>query len=85
VADGSPGAKAARRNWARFIRKVYEVDPLLCPDCGGTMRVIAFIEDRTVIRHIIKHVRLWEEPEPRPPPIIEPPMHIGIEYVPCFE
>jgi len=26
-----------------MIRKVYEVDPLLCPKCGGKMRVIAFI------------------------------------------
>jgi hypothetical protein len=49
------------------------------------MKIIACIEDRSVIRRILKHVRLWEGPEPRPPPIIEPPMPIDIEYVPCFE
>jgi len=27
-----------------MIRKVYEVDPLLCPHCGGQMSIIAFIE-----------------------------------------
>ncbi len=74
INDESPGAKAARRNWAKFIKKVYEVDPLLCPDCGGTMKVIAFIEDRAVIWRILICLRLWEEPEPRPPPIIELPI-----------
>jgi len=29
------------RGWAEMIRKVYEVDPMLCPQCGGTMRIIA--------------------------------------------
>jgi hypothetical protein len=33
------------RGWAAMIRKVYEVNPLVCPDCGGTMKVIAFITD----------------------------------------
>ena len=25
------------KGWAEMIRKVYEVDPLLCPSCGGRM------------------------------------------------
>jgi len=28
--------------WVGVIRKVYEVDPLLCPTCGGRMRIISF-------------------------------------------
>ncbi len=27
-----------------MIQQVYEVDPLLCPKCGGTMKIISFIE-----------------------------------------
>ncbi len=27
------------RRWAHLIRRVYEVDPLVCPRCGGEMRV----------------------------------------------
>jgi len=27
--------------WAEMFRKVYEVDPLLSPQCGDTMKVIA--------------------------------------------
>ena len=37
--------RAFRKNWARLIQKIYEIDPLLCPRCQGAMRVIAFIED----------------------------------------
>jgi hypothetical protein len=49
------------------------------------MKVVAFIEDRAVIRRILCHLRLWKEPDPHPPPVIEPPMSIDIEYVPCYE
>jgi hypothetical protein len=34
-----------RRGWAEMIRKAYEVDPLVCPECGGRMKIIAFITD----------------------------------------
>lgn len=37
------------RGWAEMIRKVYEVDPLICPKCGGNMSIISFIEDHKVI------------------------------------
>ena len=30
------------RGWAEMIRKVYEVDPLRCPSCGGQMRIKLF-------------------------------------------
>lgn len=37
--------KEYRKNWARLIQKIYEVDPLICPKCRGPMKIIAFIED----------------------------------------
>jgi hypothetical protein len=53
-----------------LIQKVYEVDPLTCPDCGGTMKVIAFIDppQEDVIEKILKHCGLWDEPSERAPP-----------------
>jgi len=42
-------ASAAKRAWARLIKHVYEVDPLVCPRCAGPLRLIAFIEQREVI------------------------------------
>ncbi len=60
-----------RRNWARLIQKIYEVDPMVCSKCGNLMYVIAFIEVPDVIRKILKHLGLWNvkrKPRPRAPP-----------------
>ena len=37
-------SQALKRRWAHFIKQVYEADALLCPECGGPMRIIAFID-----------------------------------------
>jgi hypothetical protein len=47
--------KERRKSWARLIRRVYEVDPLLCR-CGQRMRVVGFITQVPVIRKILDHV-----------------------------
>ena len=62
-----PERAALRRRWANLIRRVYEVDPLVCPRCGAEMRVIAFITEPRVIRRILDHLRQRER-GPRPPP-----------------
>jgi ribosomal protein S27E len=56
------------KGWAEMIRKVYEVDPLLCPHCGGTMKVIAFITDFPVVDKIINHLKLTFIASKPPPP-----------------
>jgi hypothetical protein len=56
--------------WAALIRLVYEVDPLLCPQCGSQMKIISFIERDEVIEKILKHSGLWNESPARPPPLI---------------
>lgn len=63
-------AKQARRRWAALIKQVYEVDPLVCPMCGGQLKIISFIErrQREVIEKILRHCGLWEEPSARAPP-----------------
>ncbi|MGH7361394.1 MAG: transposase, partial [Candidatus Methylomirabilales bacterium] len=58
---------AFRRRWADLIRRVYEVDPLVCPRCGGEMRVVGFITEPTVIKRILDHLRKREKVS-RPPP-----------------
>ncbi|HMP80580.1 MAG TPA: hypothetical protein PKD54_14090, partial [Pirellulaceae bacterium] len=56
--------------WAMRIRGVYELNPLACPQCGGQMVVVAFIEppQREVIERILKHCGLWRSWAARPPP-----------------
>jgi hypothetical protein len=46
-----------RSSWARMIRRIFEVDPLLCPDCGGEMKVIAVLTDPEVVDRILRHIK----------------------------
>ena len=41
-----------------MIRKVYEVDPMVCPRCGGRMKVVAFLTEHAVVDRIIGHLKL---------------------------
>jgi len=60
--------KSCSKSWARLIKKIYEVDPLLCPKCKGNMRIIAFIEDYKVIKKILDWLGIDEFRRDRPPP-----------------
>ena len=66
-----------------MIKKVYEIDPLICPKCGGTMHIISFIEDYKVIDKIIDHLKLTFKAERPPPPIAQLSMAAEerIEYI----
>ena len=59
---------ALRRSWARLIKRIYEVDPLVCPSCGSEMRVIAFITEHDVIDAILRHLERKEAQGARAPP-----------------
>jgi len=72
-ADGIPAvipnemsSKEFRQNWARLIQKIYEVDPLICPECQGQMRIISFIEELDIIEKILRHLGLWDIRFPNP-------------------
>jgi len=66
--DQGPDARALRRSWAQLIRRIYEVDPLLCPSCGSEMKVIAFIIDHAVVDKILRHLEpTWTEQSRGPP------------------
>ncbi|MHB8896858.1 MAG: transposase [Candidatus Geothermincolia bacterium] len=85
LCDDAPHAKAARASWARFIKKVFAADPPVCPDCGGAMRIIAFIEDQRVVRAILEHLSLWVEPRPTPALPAAPRAPLELEYLPWVE
>ena len=79
--SAAPGpAEALRRQaWARLLRKVFEVEPLVCPRCrreGVTveMEIVAWITDLEVVDRILEHRRerglesIFETPPARAPP-----------------
>ncbi len=60
-----------------LIKRVYEVDPLSCPECGGQMAVVALIEppQADVIEKILRGHQsgamvggLWHSSSARAPP-----------------
>lgn len=71
--------KKCRANWVRLIQKIYETDPLNCPNCKGTMRILAFIEEEVVIRKILDHLGLWDVPKRQPKQGRWPPVTIDVE------
>jgi len=39
---------------------VYDVDPLKCPECGGQMKIVSFIEEALVIEKIVTpFLKVW--------------------------
>jgi len=68
--------RAARKRWAELIRHIYEVDPLVCPRCGGAMKIISLITEGQTIRAILASVRRDATASPagsfHPPPATRP-------------
>ena len=57
--SATPGSAEARRrqSWARMLKKVFEVDPLVCKRCGEEMEIVAWITKVDVIDRILRHRR----------------------------
>jgi hypothetical protein len=36
--------KKSKQAWARLIKKIYEIDPLVCPKCGSEMKIVVFFQ-----------------------------------------
>jgi len=49
--------RRAATGWAQRLRRVFGIDIERCAACGGTLRIIACIEDRAVIEKILAHRR----------------------------
>jgi hypothetical protein len=66
ILNSNISRKKYRKNWARLIKKVFNIDPLLCPKCDGKMKIISFIEDHATIKQILVHLNLWMNHDPPP-------------------
>jgi hypothetical protein len=38
------------------MKRVFEIDVLVCPHCGGRRKLIAFLTDGLVVREILTHL-----------------------------
>jgi len=69
--EASDFARERKRTWARLLRKVFEVDPLLCPACKVEMTVVSVLTDPALVDAILRHRAQGggKDPhEPRAPP-----------------
>jgi hypothetical protein len=54
--EESEFGRETRRTWARLLRKIFEVDPLLC-SCGARLRIISVITQPRIVDRILRHLR----------------------------
>ncbi len=54
--DQSPAERRASMTWAQRLKRVFNIDINTCRECGGSVRVIACIEDPVVINKILDHL-----------------------------
>ena len=43
-------------NWARLLKRVFDIDVEHCPNCGSALNIIAAIEGPPVIIKILSHL-----------------------------
>ncbi|HEX7013262.1 MAG TPA: transposase [Steroidobacteraceae bacterium] len=55
--------KHVSMNWMQRLKRVFSIDIQTCQRCGGALKVIASIEDRVLIDHILAHLEQRAEHE----------------------
>ena len=68
----SPAERHAAMTWAQRLKRVFSVDIELCGRCGGSLKVIACIEDQDIIDRILAHLREKEQEAPARPLLVPP-------------
>ncbi|MCA9375289.1 transposase [Candidatus Dojkabacteria bacterium] len=58
------------KSWAALIKKVYEVDPLICPRCGEKMKIRELLKESREIEKVAEHFSI--PTFARPPPLLDP-------------
>ena len=79
----SPAERHAAMTWAQRLKRVFNIDIGVCGRCGGSVRIVACIEDQNIIDRILAHL---ESKEQNPPalPHLAPPTRAPPETLPLF-
>jgi hypothetical protein len=68
----TPAERHAAMTWAQRLKRVFNIDIEVCGRCGGSVRVIACIEDQDIIDRILTHLRQKEQETPTRPLLVPP-------------
>ena len=80
----SPAERHVAMSWAQRLKRVFNIDIEVCGRCGGSVRVIACIEDQKIIDRILAHLRDREQDIPTLLPLLTPPPRAPPETLPLF-
>jgi hypothetical protein len=68
-AASAPNARStARYLWAMLLARLFESLPLVCPNCGADMRIIAFVTEAATVLRILTHIGEPADPRASPHP-----------------
>jgi hypothetical protein len=73
-AAGEKAPRPVAMTWAQRLKRVFKIDVTVCEHCGAAVKIIACIEDPTVIRKILEHLERERSPAlklPRHAPLPE--------------
>ncbi len=72
TSDEVPAEPSTKRrcppSWARLISKVYHADPLVCRQCGGQLKIVAYVTDEISVKRILAELGLSPPEDEKPPP-----------------
>jgi hypothetical protein len=77
----SSAERHAAMTWAQRLKRVFSIDIEVCGRCGGSVRVIACIEDQDIIDKILAHLHDKDTPTL---PHLAPPTRAPPETLPLF-
>jgi hypothetical protein len=62
----------AAMTWAQRLKRVFNIDIGVCGRCGGSVRIVACIEDQNIIDRILAHLESKEQNPPALPHLASP-------------
>ena len=68
--ESTPPPRKKNYSWSELLRRVFEIDILVCERCGGPVRAIAAIQEPKTTAKILNYLGLPS----RPPPITPAPV-----------
>ena len=83
VVTRSPAERHVAMSWAQRLKRVFNIDIEACGRCGGSLKVIACVEDQDIIDRILAHLRDKELATPSLP-LLTPPSRAPPETLPLF-
>ena len=58
--------KHGAKNWAMRLKRAFDIDIKTCEGCGGTVKVIACVDNPVAIDKMLTHLQAHKSPQMKP-------------------